>query len=577
MKKCFFLVPFLSVGLLSSCTIFDLFTSTHKEAKADDLSSLKYAYMYEPSSGMNDYTLAKLSEAQLPYRTIGDVPYITVANMLSLSIDERIRYSISGDIYTYKIEDYVGGDITITVDSSNDTITFSDYDVFSSAVCQFGVVNNISSLVGGSNVKYTECEYATGGETVFDLKSHSLDVIAYDSDVYVPFAVANELSFAAMGRNFIYNGDAFFYVDSECFYKPNGLTLSTYGKSYYNGSLGLKSRSSAFASFNYNMLCFSFDYFYGFADKEYTSLDTYLLNNYRSIRTSLLSTDNDTYQQALGTFFYGIFYDGHTGIYGYSSIFGSGKFNVSTSFVTDRYTTLSNAQEEFEALRQEYLGRSPASIRYSSKTAIITFDSFESVYKDLSSSTIFNYKDSDSFAYFYNAFRTIKNKGGIENVVIDVSLNGGGAVDALIETLGFLTNDVRVNLYDPLTGSKTNLGYAVDANLDGKINSNDIQSSYNIYVLTSPCSFSCANLFASVCKENNLATIIGETSGGGACIVRAGSTADGVSFQMSGTMRLSTVSNGTYTDIDDGVVPDHTLDRDSFYNDAKLASFVESL
>lgn len=579
MKKSFLLVPFLSVSLLSSCTIFDLFQTTHKEAKADDLSSLKYAEMYTYKASTNDYVAeSMLTGSKLPYRTIDDVPYITFANMLSMTFDKTITYSVNGDIYAYKIADCLGYDITISIDSDNDTVTINDYDVYTSALTNSTKVNNVSTIVSSDYyIDYSTCEYTAGNQTVFNLKDYSLDVIAYDSDVYIPFAVANELSFANMGINFVYNGDAFYYADYTAFYKPNGKTLSTYGRKYYNGSLGLKGRSSSLASFNYNSLCFTIDYFYGFRDKGLVPLDTYLTKNYRSLRASLLSTNNDTYQQALSTLFYGILYDGHTGLYGYSSIFGSGEFSVSPSMIADRYNEINESGQALTKLRSASLGPSPFIVRYSSKTAIVTFDSFQSTYSNFSSATIFNYKDSDSFAYFYYVFKMIKSNSSIENVVIDITLNGGGAVDGLIGALGFLTNDVRINLYNPLTSAKTNLGYAVDTNLDGKVNSNDVVSGYNIYILTSSYSFSCANLFASICKESKLATLIGETSGGGACVVRPSTTADGVTFQMSGTMRLSTVSNGTYTDIDNGVKPDYEFDRDNFYNDSKLASFVESL
>ena len=75
-----------------------------------------------------------------------------------------------------------------------------------------------------------------------------------------------------------------------------------------------------------------------------------------------------------------------------------------------------------------------------------------------------------------------------------------------------------------------------------------------------------------------VAKIIGETSGGGACVVFPTCTADGMPYQISGISRISTVdSAGVFTDVDAGVTPDYQLDSSYFYHDAKLASFVESL
>lgn len=580
--KGLFITSILSVSLLSSCDIYDLISgkTSHKEKSSSDLSSLKYANFYSYSISGMDYVPESIISGKLPYRKINDVPYITVSDSLSL-VYGSAPSSINGDVYTFTLSLKNNSTVTIKVDSSEDTITFSDYETFCSiAVIEDSVVNNICSLVGSeSYISYSTnpaSSYTKGNATVFDLKSHNLDVIAYDSDVYIPFAIANDVFVSPVGRNFVYNGDDFYEAYDEAFMREGSQNLSTYGTKYFNGSLSVKGKSSDYAEFNYNALCFTIDYFYGFMDKGYAPLDTYLSENNSFLRSSLKSTKETVYQNAVATLLYGILGDGHTGPYGYTSIFGNITFEVSSSVLSDRYIALSTAQKELKQLRSQSL-TSSSGVRYYGDTAIITFDEFVSEYTDFNTSTVTRYQSSDSFAFFYSAFKAIKNKGNISNVVIDISLNGGGAVDALVGVLGFLTNDVNVNLYNSLTTSKTSLHYAVDANLDGKVNSSDIQSGYDFYVLTSSYSFSCANLFASICKENNLATIIGETSGGGACVVRSSVTADGLVFQMSGDSRLSTVHNGTYKDIDSGITPDHTLSRSSFYDDSKLVSFVDSL
>lgn len=580
--KGLFITSLLSISLLSSCDIYDLLNgkTSHKEKTTDDLSSIKYANIYSYAASGTDYIPESIISGKFPYRKIDDVPYITVSDALSLVYD-TLPSSINGDVYTFTSSLKNGTKLTIQVDSSEDTITFSDYDSFCSlAVQESSNVNNICSIVGdNSYISYStnsSCSYTNVGYTTFDLKSHNLDVVAYDDDVYIPFAVANEIFISPLGCTFIFNGDDFYEASDTPLMKEDGKTTSTYGNKYFNGSLTVKGKSSSYAEFNYNVLCFTIDYFYGFMDKGYSPLDTYLSNNYSSLRNSLKSTNETTYQNAVARLLYGVLGDGHTGPYGYTSIFGNKTFEVSSSFLSDRYIKLSTSSKELEQLRKQSLGQKFSNIRYYDKTAIITFDEFDSVYMDFNISTVTKYQSSDSFAFFYSAFKTIKSKD-VDNVVIDITLNGGGAVDALIGVLGFLTNDVNVNIYNPLTASKSSLHYAVDTNLDGKVNSSDLQSDYNFYVLTSSYSFSCANLFASICKENNLATIIGETSGGGACVVRACATADGLTFQMSGDSRLSTVSNGTYTDIDSGVTPDYELSRSSFYDDSKLVPFIEAL
>lgn len=592
-KRQIIILSLLSSFLLSGCnlSIFDIVKGStgHKEAKADDLSSIQLGslYSFKSSDLNNDFIPNSLlgGNNKLSYRKIGDIPYITVSDAASLSLADdtkSVTVSVADDIYTYNVKGGLLTLNTITVDSTNDTITISDYDKFLSLVSGVSEINGISSLAEEMNpyVSYDKnnpTEYIAGESVVFNLKDYALDVIAYDSEVYIPFAIASELFFEPMGLTFAYNGKDFYYVSSDGFTKTNSDSLSTYAKDFYSGPLHQKGKSSDYAEFNYNVLCFNIDHFYGFRDKGRCPIDTYLSQNERFLRSSLKSTNNAIYQNAINTLFYGVLGDGHTGVYDYSSIFGNGVNEVASSSFSDRYVTISRSGQELEALREAKLGRNPAGLSYYNKTAIIRFDSFESTYKNFTSNTIRNYVESDSFAMFYSAFKQIQSHGNIENVVIDLSLNGGGAVDALLGILGFLTNSVSANLYNPLSKGKTTLYYAVDTNFDGKVNSSDLMSSYRFFVLTSTYSFSCANLFPSLCKEGKLATIIGEKSGGGACVVHPSVTADGMPFQMSGLSRLSVKqSDGSFLDIDDGVSPDYAFSRKSFYDERTLAAFVES-
>jgi len=73
-------------------------------------------------------------------------------------------------------------------------------------------------------------------------------------------------------------------------------------------------------------------------------------------------------------------------------------------------------------------------------------------------------------------------------------------------------------------------------------------------------------------------TMLGQTSGGGSCVVDSTSTAYGTSFSFSGRSTLCTVKNGTYYDVDQGVVPDVILkDPAQFYNRTALATYLDTL
>ena len=143
--------------------------------------------------------------------------------------------------------------------------------------------------------------------------------------------------------------------------------------------------------------------------------------------------------------------------------------------------------------------------------------------------------------------------------------------------LGFLSKHVDLTMYSPLTKLTANLSYKVDTNLDGKYDDNDsYEGKYNFYVLTSNYSFSCANLFPQICKEMGIAKIIGEQSGGGACVVYYSATPDGKTYRISSNMRDGDPTNPVrHNDL--GIPVDYSLSRDYFYDDTYLDEFVNGL
>jgi len=71
---------------------------------------------------------------------------------------------------------------------------------------------------------------------------------------------------------------------------------------------------------------------------------------------------------------------------------------------------------------------------------------------------------------------------------------------------------------------------------------------------------------------------MGKPSGGGACVVMQTVTADGTIFNYSSNRRLSTSTNGAYTDIDAGVEPDIPLTKlANFYDRQALTDYINSL
>ena len=82
----------------------------------------------------------------------------------------------------------------------------------------------------------------------------------------------------------------------------------------------------------------------------------------------------------------------------------------------------------------------------------------------------------------------------------------------------------------------------------------------------------------SALKNSHRVTILGQTSGGGACVVQNMTTADGCVFTISGPYRLAYTKNGSFYDIDQGVTPDFVLPTpEQFYNRKALTNYINKI
>ena len=155
----------------------------------------------------------------------------------------------------------------------------------------------------------------------------------------------------------------------------------------------------------------------------------------------------------------------------------------------------------------------------------------------------------------------------------------GGQSVAAVYTLGAFLGTGSVSTKDPLTGAMVTGNYEIDINLDGAIDEKDLGLlDKNLFCLESPVSFSCANLVTCAFKHSNRVSLIGKSSGGGACIVYPLTTADGSYFQISGDLQLSFQKNGAFYDIDQGAEPDYPLMKpESFYDRQALVNFINGL
>ena len=154
----------------------------------------------------------------------------------------------------------------------------------------------------------------------------------------------------------------------------------------------------------------------------------------------------------------------------------------------------------------------------------------------------------------------------VDDVIIDLSFNGGGNVGAVIRLFGYMTEEpIQYSSMNPVDGSATTYFYESDY----------VAFDYDWYVMTSSVTFSAANLMASMAKEMEAATIIGTQSSGGAASIGLFVTPDGTLLLRSTLNVFANVSvdanqNRTYTSVEAGVPVDFVL-NDTFNNSDIIA------
>ena len=220
------------------------------------------------------------------------------------------------------------------------------------------------------------------------------------------------------------------------------------------------------------------------------------------------------------------------------------------------------------------------------KTALFSFDSF--VFG--TSSQVFNdddsiketAKDYDTYFKLIDAFNTIKSKGGVDNIIIDISLNGGGVVGVLMKLLSLISKDNNSYFcfYDEASGQASIYHSHVDSNNDGLYNAQDCYGNdFNFYLLTSDCSFSCGNAFPCFAQYEGNAKIIGQKSGGGECVVGVHYLPNSEYVYHSSNLHIGYINdlNKEFHGFENGATPDIVVDiNPNFYSVENLNNFIKN-
>ena len=231
-------------------------------------------------------------------------------------------------------------------------------------------------------------------------------------------------------------------------------------------------------------------------------------------------------------------------------------------------------------IRRQALGNIVPDYTEIGDTAFVTLDSFSLTNTDYYTADLEN-MPGDTIASVIKAHRQITRENSpIRNVVLDLSLNGGGDSPAAVFLLSWILGDAHLSLKSTFSGAESTSEYQADVNLDHVFDEQDTLAGrgLRLFCLTSPVSFSCGNLVPWAFKEDGSVKLLGSTTGGGSCIMLPMTTAWGTSYVTSSPNRLSFLKNGAYYDVDKGVDPDYVISSyERYYDREALVEYINSL
>lgn len=512
-----------------------------------------------------------------------DIPFIEVNDALTFFhylyglTDVNVEAFDNGNI----VKCTMNSGAEIEFDYNKKSIKFSDYDLSVSLTDKgldlFGKIGSTAPLDENDFLRITSYDnYFSGDPVNICLNDYSIPMLKDGENLYIPVATFSDIFISDSGLQIISNGDALFLIT------PNLLDdeSSELYKQYYSAEFKEK-LTDEMTSFNYNELCLTLDLHYGLKDRHKISdFDSYFSR--MGLKKEYLSGDVYRIEKANYELTTVCFADFHSAYILSSPYLDKEKYNISDEADIHNKTYLNSWENtsNIKKKRETYIGSVEPYERIGD-TVFITFDSFTFASKDYYYSQVANGDSdlSDTVELFHYALERLKNEDSdVKNVVIDVSCNEGGAAlgcgYAIDAVLGF----ANIPVYNPNTNAfHQNVG-EYDLNLDGKIDENDLsmkELGKNIAIITSEASFSCGNLLPCNIKSNDSnVLLLGQKSGGGACIVGYVATATGAFMNISSPKQLVVTKNGSIQDIDDGIDSDIYLSFNRMFDRDYIANIV---
>ena len=578
MKKALSITLLLPILLLSSCALFSSRETEEKEIKVYDLDNIN-----------NNSDIASGYQATINARFIKGqdyIPYLTISDYVSL-YSPHFKETIISDV------EVDGSSYVWTVKDGKDYQFVAEFNMAYRAVAIAGSLS--SSYRSDDNQKDLEAlNYALKsdfsaeeqGDGYSSYYFSSIDCFKYNNEWYLPLGLLDILFCDDTELYYFYNYKHIFSTRDVENYASVSFAEDNESYTVDSQMAANKNDNSMpkyLREYNASLFIFLMNNFYGL--KEYNNIQSMTLF-YKSvgIYNDLFSSNNlvrtQAYADALD-----IFDDNHTALVSTNDTWGE---NVFTRRRMSKGIASRNAlRTTLYATRNSYyagISLNPGQeIVYSQdgKTAMYMFDSFSFTTSDvLHGDDLEKLYEEDTFMNILHVLETIKDKGGVENVILDISTNGGGTVGIMLKLLALLSEDntAKINYFESTTNQIVSMSGSVDSNQDGEYNALDVYGNdFNFYILTSDCSFSCANAFPCVAQLAKTAKIIGQKSGGGECAIAIHYLPNSQYVYHSSNLHLGYYNENAkeFIGFESGATPDIKIDNtNDFYDIEKLNSLI---
>lgn len=400
-------------------------------------------------------------------------------------------------------------------------------------------------------VRITAVEYEGEPESVvLDFAKYGIRVYADSEDIWLPVSILTNIMTDIATNHLLYNGEKLYAqrVDLEG-KSPEGYWESEMFQAQMQG----EKRPDDIIEQCYADLCFDFDYFFGHpgiavldADLAEKGLDQALEelgSEGRSVKEGLHSPDLAEYVSALSRLFMVLLSDGHTAFLSGTALSMEPAYQSNQSFLESLgpvFDMLQSPNTMKQVLHlaiplQRKVVWGDKTYRESGSTAIIRLDSF--MPDEAAWASYYNGEGDfpqDSLGIVISGLRKAAENPEIENVIFDLTCNGGGSPDVMMAILAVTTGQTQLYGKQKITGQTMTFTFEADTNFDGVYDEKDkeVHYDFNYGVLTTRYAFSCGNLFPIIAQEGG-AVLIGEPTSGGSCCVQVGCDAQGLSYMMS--------------------------------------------